>query len=50
MTDYERWRRRRAGLDDTGVLRRGSPGFDIVPEIAVAEPIARQIVCQQPLI
>jgi biuret amidohydrolase len=36
MTAYERWRRRRAGLDGTAILLRGSPGFGIVPEIAVA--------------
>jgi nicotinamidase-related amidase len=36
MTDYERWRRRRSGLDGTKVMLRDSPGFQIVPEIAVA--------------
>ena len=36
MTEYERWKRRRSGLDGTNVLVRGSPGFEIVPEIAVA--------------
>lgn len=36
MTDYERWRRRRAGLEGTDVLLRSAPGFAIVPEIAVA--------------
>ena len=36
MTDYERWKRKRSGLDGTNVLVRGSPGFEIVPEIAVA--------------
>jgi len=35
MTDYERWRRKRSGLDGTSILLRSSPGFDIVPEIAV---------------
>ena len=35
MTDYERWRRRRSGLDATQILLRNSPGFAIVPEIAV---------------
>jgi nicotinamidase-related amidase len=35
MTPYEKWRRRRAGLEGTSVLLRGSPGFEIVPEIAV---------------
>jgi len=36
MTPYERGRRRRAGLDGTEILLRSSPGFAIVPEIAVA--------------
>jgi nicotinamidase-related amidase len=36
LTPYERWRRKRAGLDGSNVLRRGTPGFEIVPEIAVA--------------
>jgi nicotinamidase-related amidase len=36
MTPYERWRRKRAGLDGTNVLKRSSPGFKIVPEITVA--------------
>ena len=35
MTPYEQWRRRRSGLEGTDVLLRGSPGFAIVPEIAV---------------
>ena len=35
LTDYGRWRRRRAGLEGTEVLLRSSPGFQIVPEIAV---------------
>jgi len=35
MTPYERWRRKRAGLDGTQVLLRSSPGFEIVPEIAI---------------
>src|SRR5579871_5110038 len=35
MTDYERFRRRRGGLDGTGVLVRGSPGFEIAPELPV---------------
>jgi len=35
MTPYERWRRRRAGLDGTDILVRDSPGFEIVPEIAI---------------
>jgi nicotinamidase-related amidase len=37
MTPYEQWRRKRAGLDGTGFLVRSSPGFDIVPEIVVAD-------------
>ena len=35
MTEYERFRRRRGGLEGTGVLVRGSPGFEIVPELPV---------------
>ncbi|WP_102960816.1 cysteine hydrolase family protein [Mangrovicella endophytica] len=35
MTPYEKWRRNRAGLGETGALLRGSPGFEIVPEIDV---------------
>ncbi len=35
MTPYERWRRSRAGLDNSQVLLRSSPGFQIVPEIDV---------------
>jgi biuret amidohydrolase len=40
MTSYDRWRRRRAGLDNpadpaSNVLLRGRPGFEIVPELAV---------------
>lgn len=35
MTPYERWRRRRAGLEDTDVLLRSSPGFEIDPAIDV---------------
>jgi nicotinamidase-related amidase len=35
MTPYERWRRKRAGLEGTRVLLRSSPGFEIVPEITV---------------
>jgi len=37
MTAYGHWRRKRAGLDGTDILLRGSPGFEIVPEIAVGE-------------
>ena len=36
MTPYEKWRRRRAGLEGTEILLRSSPGFQIVPEIDVA--------------
>lgn len=36
LTPYEHWRRKRAGLDDTNVLMRSSPGYEIVPEITVA--------------
>lgn len=35
MTPYERWRRKRAGLEDTDVLLRSSPGFEIDPAIDV---------------
>ncbi|MFA5119820.1 cysteine hydrolase family protein [Zavarzinia sp.] len=35
MTPYEKWRRRRAGLEGTDILLRSSPGFQIVPEIDV---------------
>jgi len=35
MTPYTRWRRKRAGLDGTQVQLRSSPGYQIVPEIAV---------------
>ncbi len=36
MTPYELWRRRRGGLEGTDALIRGTPGFEIVPEIDVA--------------
>ncbi|PDQ17927.1 cysteine hydrolase [Mesorhizobium sanjuanii] len=36
MTPYEKWRRKRAGLEGTDILLRSSPGFQIVPEIDVA--------------
>jgi nicotinamidase-related amidase len=36
LTPYERWRRSRAGLDDSTVLRRATPGFEIVPEVGVS--------------
>ncbi|ROL65697.1 cysteine hydrolase [Pseudomonas protegens] len=36
MTDYEKWRRKRSGLDKTDVLLRSSPGFNIDPEIDVS--------------
>lgn len=35
MTPYEKWRRKRAGLEGSDVLLRSSPGFQIVPEIDV---------------
>lgn len=35
MTEYERWRRRRGGLEGTDVLLRSSAGFAIVPEVPV---------------
>ena len=37
MTPYERWRRQRAGLDGSNILLRSSPGFGVVPEIAVTD-------------
>ncbi|MBX3568977.1 MAG: cysteine hydrolase [Rhizobiaceae bacterium] len=37
MTPYEKWRRKRAGLEGTQVLLRSSPGFQISSEIDVAE-------------
>jgi nicotinamidase-related amidase len=36
MTPYEKWRRKRAGLDGTDVLLRSGSGFQIVPEIDIA--------------
>lgn len=36
MTPYEHWRRNRGGLGGTRVLVRGSPGFEIVPELPVS--------------
>ncbi|MEQ1942255.1 isochorismatase family cysteine hydrolase [Mesorhizobium sp. VNQ89] len=35
MTPYEKWRRKRSGIEGTNVLLRGHPGFEIVPEIDV---------------
>ncbi|TPN14959.1 cysteine hydrolase [Mesorhizobium sp. B2-3-3] len=35
MTPYEKWRRKRAGLDGTDILLRSGQGFQIVPEIDV---------------
>ncbi|MBL0373617.1 cysteine hydrolase [Rhizobium sp. KVB221] len=35
MTPYEKWRRKRNGLEGTDALLRSSPGFEIVPEIEV---------------
>lgn len=37
MTPYEKWRRKRNGLEGTDVLLRSSPGFQIVPEIDVRD-------------
>ena len=37
MPPYARWRRKRAGLEGTPALLRSSPGFQIVPEIAVRD-------------
>lgn len=36
MTPYEKWRRKRAGIEGTEILLRSSPGFGIVREIDVA--------------
>jgi nicotinamidase-related amidase len=36
MTPYERWRRKRAGLDGSDILLRGSAGFQIDPQVDVA--------------
>ena len=36
MTPYEKWRRKRSGLDGTDILLRSSPGFQIVADIEVA--------------
>ncbi|CDX46577.1 Isochorismatase hydrolase [Mesorhizobium plurifarium] len=36
MTPYEKWRRKRAGLDGTDVLLRSGPGFQISADIDVA--------------
>lgn len=35
MTPYEKWRRKRSGLDGTDILLRSSPGFQIVADIKV---------------
>ena len=37
MTPYEKWRRKRSGLENTQVLLRSSPGFQLLPELDVAE-------------
>src|SRR5579871_4011173 len=37
MTPYEKWRRRRAGVDETRVLIRSSPGYEIVSDIEVTD-------------
>lgn len=36
MTPYEKWRRKRAGLEGTEILLRSGPGFQIASEIDVA--------------
>lgn len=36
ITPYEKWRRKRAGLDGTDILLRSGSGFQIVPEIDIA--------------
>lgn len=36
MTPYEKWRRKRAGLEGTDVLLRSSPGFQLVSDLDVA--------------
>jgi len=35
MSPYEKWRRKRSGLEGTSVLLRSSPGFETAPEINV---------------
>jgi hypothetical protein len=35
MTPYEKWRRKRAGLDGTDVLLRSGPGFQICADVNV---------------
>jgi len=35
MTEFERWRRKRSGLEGSEALLRGTPGFEIVPELDV---------------
>ncbi len=37
MTPYEKWRRKRNGLEGTQVLLRSSPGFQIVKDIDVRD-------------
>ncbi|PLP60326.1 cysteine hydrolase [Mesorhizobium loti] len=37
MTPYEKWRRKRNGLEGTEVLLRSSPGFQIVADIDVRD-------------
>jgi nicotinamidase-related amidase len=36
MTPYEKWRRKRGGLEGTDVLLRSGPGFAIDPRVTVA--------------
>lgn len=35
MTPFERWRRKRNGLEGSQALLRGTPGYEIVPELDV---------------
>ncbi len=36
MTEHERWRRRRHGMEGSTALLRGGPGFEIIPEMDVS--------------
>lgn len=46
MTPYETWRRRRGGMEGTDVFLRGSPGFELVPELDVrAEDVIIDKTC-----
>lgn len=35
MTAYEKWRRKRSGMDGTDVFLRSGPGFQLIPELNV---------------